>query len=283
MALSDKEIKKFLILRYILWNQEDEVKRSCEIQYDSIFLPFGPWQINLEASTPPSPWMINLEASAPSTKKSKKPKNINVKTTTIRLDLRRAPKWKEATEKYGIPKVGILPAMGVAQSNQSMLVIEDYVKLYNMLTKEGRPASPKGKAKGHETSVKRAHALVIGNPGIGKSWALDYILYRRLLEGQPTLYRRNSSESFFFTASGVEYDEQTIEKHLDVLQKGKTEVWVLVDTARQPRATDLRRPFNRLIQATPPNIQEYAQWAKPSFEKYYWLDMWKWEEMYLLR
>ncbi|KAK7020655.1 hypothetical protein VNI00_017693 [Paramarasmius palmivorus] len=74
------------------------------------------------------------------------------------------------------------------------LLREEYRRMYDGLCALGPDPQPKG---GRRTAVP-----ITGHPGIGKTIFRDYALYRRCLEGKPTLYF-DESTLYLFHEGGV--------------------------------------------------------------------------------
>lgn len=190
------------------------------------------------------------------------------------LDIKKAKGWMKASAKYGEPGPSILPS----STNNRILILSDYEKLYRDLVKDGERAQQM--SIGNATK-RHAHALILGNSGIGKSVSLSYFLIRRLLEGRPTLFRSVLFQ-FLYTRSCVIWDNAEIEKELGKLKASGVEVWVLCDRIA-PLAADRRLTNTRLIEATSMEVSAYEEWAKAHNPKRYFVDMWEWEELYFLK
>jgi hypothetical protein len=69
-----------------------------------------------------------------------------------------------------------------------LLVRGAYREMYDVLVadQEGRMKHVQAKRK---IPVFKKFSLILGQPGIGKTWFLSYALVRRLLEGKPTIFQ----------------------------------------------------------------------------------------------
>ncbi|PUU72768.1 hypothetical protein B9Z19DRAFT_1136756 [Tuber borchii] len=72
--------------------------------------------------------------------------------------------------------------------------------------------------------------LVTGHPGCGKSMFLTYVLIYRLLEREPTVYRRNDSRCYLFDERhrGVLVDSAFL---FNMNERTKRHLWILTDAA----------------------------------------------------
>lgn len=258
------EMVQFRFAWELLWNMRDAVRSVCEFDYGEIELQSG--------SAFSSTRVRGNEAQVAD------PRDLvhtKFTPTTRLLDMKKAPGWNKCVLKHGYPQKGLLPGHTKAQSHQKLLILRCYDDLLDGLVVESEST-----AEGATQDM--AHAVLLGNPGIGKSVGLTYILYRKLVSGEPVVYRREGLDPVLFTEDGVTLGDSEVERALNKLELMGTETWVLADRI-EPRPTDIYRPNIRAIQASSPDVHRYLKWSKKAKASFYTMDLWAWEELYLLK
>ncbi|RPA71728.1 hypothetical protein BJ508DRAFT_381912 [Ascobolus immersus RN42] len=255
-------INRYILLWHLLWNKGESTRTLCERSFPSTDL--------LSGKQPQSP--ADPEATFPL-------QEVDLQLTTFHpttklLDLTKAPEWAALTTQFGPPSHGLLPAM-TRNINQRMLILEDYEILFGKLIAEGEDAEL--------MEIWKSHALILGNPGIGKRFALSYFLYRCLLLGKAVLYRGDDKErSILFSADGVEWDLGKIEKAMNWMEDVDVEVWVLVDKVRP--MGELSKANVRMFETTGPEVERLTRkWTRKRTPTPYCMDLWSWEEVVMLK
>ncbi|RPA77928.1 hypothetical protein BJ508DRAFT_329697 [Ascobolus immersus RN42] len=248
--------RRAMMLRETLWDKGEAERSRLEAVFPTTKVPYG------------------LPHSDCDDEKDLRFDFIETEIDSKMLDLTKALDWTMASLKYGAPGRSILPSF---DKNQ-ILVIADYEAIYKDFVESGVEADLIAM---NSAAKKKEHALILGNSGIGKSVLLNYMLVRRLLEGKPTLFR-TASESFLYTQLGVIWDDADIAKEFEKLDAAGVEVWVLCDRMA-PLAKDQDMVNARLIEATSLEVAAYGSWEKALAPKMYFMDLWSWEEIYLLK
>jgi hypothetical protein len=162
-----------------------------------------------------------------------------------------------------------------------MLVRNCYIELREILEENDRVRRLASRPTQHEK-----YNLIIGQPGIGKTWFLSYILVHRLLLGKRTILQVSSklaekSEGlhFLFDAEGVhEMDEAMWE---DLMRE--TDIWVLADRKPLGPATEFHCHHCFVLQTSSPNPENYEKLQKQYQGSQYVVPSWNWEEVVAAR
>ncbi|KAL6040950.1 hypothetical protein QOT17_025158 [Balamuthia mandrillaris] len=120
-----------------------------------------------------------------------------------------------------------------------------------------------------------------GNPGIGKSWFLNYTLWRLLQQNKTVLVESVAQARVWLFKEGqvreapFEDKKQIVELFETV--RNDTDAWYLFDPCGDiPREPKEMLPFT--VVAASPNPQHYKQFYKRTANKYY-IPCWSWEEL----
>ncbi|KAF9230645.1 hypothetical protein BU15DRAFT_83374 [Melanogaster broomeanus] len=105
-------------------------------------------------------------------------------------------------------------------------------------------------------------AVVVGQPGIGKTFFLVYALVERLRKEQPTAFQFDPDMYFLFTENGITAHPTNDAQPLKLLPGT---IWALSDSNEE--TIQLARAFlcarnARVIQATSPNAERWKEWRK---------------------
>ena len=127
--------------------------------------------------------------------------------------------------------------------------------------------------------------LILGQPGIGKTWFLSYVLVRRLLEGKRTIFQEGenpSGDSMFTTAAhylingnGVsKMDKEQIDSALD-----KAEIWVLAD--QNPFGVPQKAKYHKwlVVVTSSPQKDNYKQIVRDYSPRKFYFPTWDWDEV----
>ncbi|TPX32516.1 hypothetical protein SmJEL517_g04344 [Synchytrium microbalum] len=118
---------------------------------------------------------------------------------------------------------------------------------------------------------------ILGNPGIGKSIFLLYILIERLLDGLPTALQTELSCYHYFDHSGVVMNPPSRTCPSDI----GNPTWALVDSNEKvatPCEGFLGNDQVLMLQATSPKVERYREWTKQAAALLYYMNTWTWEE-----
>ncbi|KAL6066770.1 Death domain-containing protein [Balamuthia mandrillaris] len=120
-----------------------------------------------------------------------------------------------------------------------------------------------------------------GNPGIGKSWFLNYTLWRLLQQKKTVLVESVAREKVWLFKEG-QVQEASLENTKQIVElfqtvENDTDAWYLFDPCGDiPREPKQMLPFT--VVAASPNPQHYKQFYKRTRNKYY-TPCWPWEEL----
>jgi len=123
--------------------------------------------------------------------------------------------------------------------------------------------------------------VVTGQPGIGKTMFLYYILIHRILHGQPTAFQPTSSHTLIFHHSRAEI----FGEHTTIDSLAYPGAWALSDSnadVYQPRRefVELHNRFF-LVQATSSQPSRWKAWSQQRRAKLAVMDFWTWSEIYI--
>lgn len=144
----------------------------------------------------------------------------------------------------------------------SILVRNEYRQLLNHITELHKQL--------------RGGVVLLGQPGIGKSLFLYYILLYRIFHSKPTAFESTPQGIFFF---GETF------KRLDKIDpEGYPDAWALSDSnykLMQP-SESFTQPYSRffLVQATSPQLTRWQGWPKYRDAEMVTMNLWSWEEIY---
>ncbi|KDQ08732.1 hypothetical protein BOTBODRAFT_179652 [Botryobasidium botryosum FD-172 SS1] len=129
-----------------------------------------------------------------------------------------------------------------------------------------------------------AHATIIsGQPGIGKTVFLSYVLVRRLQQAQPTIYCDDATFAHVFTRHGVRKVHIRPDYGIRELEQNPR-CCALINLSN-----DLEKPPDqfyptarkgRVVLAMPPDPFHYANFSKKHQAATYWMPTWGWRELY---
>jgi hypothetical protein len=127
-------------------------------------------------------------------------------------------------------------------------------------------------------------SLILGQPGIGKTWFLSYVLVRRLLEGKPTIFQVakhlgnplefTEATHYLINANGVHRMPDTP----SFSELNNPEIWVLADRRPVGAARTADHCWLVVVSSSPrkENVHRLNKDYAP--QKYY-LPVWDWEEV----
>ncbi|CAA7264998.1 unnamed protein product [Cyclocybe aegerita] len=144
-----------------------------------------------------------------------------------------------------------------------LLVREEYVHAYDTILMDTERQPP-----GHRSAF-----LVTGQPGIGKTLFLLYVLARRLQEKEPVALQINSSEYALFCEQGVSI-------HSSESGRVPTGAWALSDSSDGHRGlcSAFQKPFAHVIHTSSPASSRWKDWVKRLGAIKYIMDVWLPEE-----
>jgi hypothetical protein len=162
-----------------------------------------------------------------------------------------------------------------------LLVREANREMYDILLK-AQEDRLKGFQKWNDIPHRKKIILILGQPGIGKTWFLSYVLVRRLLEGKPTIFQLADFDSancvnathYLIDGNGV--------RQMDSPSFGELrnpDIWVLAD--QKPVGAPRRAGgHNWLVVVTSsPRKDNYHYLDKEYSPRKYYLPAWEWDEV----
>ena len=178
-----------------------------------------------------------------------------------------------------LQRLGRLPC----KANE-LLVREAYREMYDVLVVDHEDRM-KHVEKESEIPRFKKFTLILGQPGIGKTWFLSYALVRRLLEGKPTIFQAANgvTDDNFDSTAATHYLIDAIGVHPmpyspsdAVLQD--PQIWVLAD--HHPVGAARQSDHNWLVVVTSsPRKENNHYLIKEYSPRKYYLPAWDWQEV----
>ncbi|RPA86423.1 hypothetical protein BJ508DRAFT_133641 [Ascobolus immersus RN42] len=165
--------------------------------------------------------------------------------------------------------------------NNRILVTQDYQELYKTLSDHDANWLENSRTSKPGNTLDPRHCIVFGNPGIGKSVFLDYVLVRRLLMGQDTFFI-TADQTFAYTSLGLGVGKNLLREFTKIRSEASLlgqDCWILYDSVVPEKPGLITMKY---IQATSPDVDKYMTWRKYSNALIFHLDLWAWPEFYLL-
>ncbi|KAI0764791.1 hypothetical protein C8Q74DRAFT_1284000, partial [Fomes fomentarius] len=165
----------------------------------------------------------------------------------------------------------LLPFYPTATASGTILVRKSYSDLYNRILIHREDSGG---------------VIIIGQPGVGKTMFLKYMLARLLSEKQVVVFY-TPQRIYLFYQNYVYHRPETSEAIIDLPYHTQStfSLWMLVDMdpeVREPHVDDV--PSVWPVLASPPNSRRWKCWAKQMDGVLWGLDLWTKEElMYGLR
>ncbi|KAF9234891.1 hypothetical protein BU15DRAFT_52015 [Melanogaster broomeanus] len=132
--------------------------------------------------------------------------------------------------------------------------------------------------KALEGARYRDGAVIVGQPGIGKTFFLIYALIERLRKKQSTAFQYFPRTYFLFTQNSVTIHSADDHEPLMLWD----EIWALSDSNNKtidPAVAFLGLLGVRTIQATSPDSKRWKEWSKQHDASLYIMDIWTLEEL----
>jgi hypothetical protein len=209
--------------------------------------------------------------------------------TDINTDMKPQGRRKMcAAEKLSISGIGSGTQLkifhGLPCGANELLVRGAYREMYDILV---------AKQEGRLNHVRDAELipdqkkfiLILGQPGIGKTWFLTYVLVRRLLEGMPTIFqvaKRSDGDGgvtgathYLINGNGV----HLLPDPPPASERYNPEIWVLAD--RKPVGIPREAPDHSwlVVVASSPREVNYHYLVKDYSPQKFYLPAWDWEEV----
>ena len=121
--------------------------------------------------------------------------------------------------------------------------------------------------------------VLVSNLCQGKTWFLSYILARRLLDGQPTVYRRSDGKCYLFSewSKGREVNLEFLSTLSD---NEKRELWILSDEALVDPEWNSDHPWFVVLAVSPQKVKASRQWEKDRNCGAHYMNSWGWDEIF---
>jgi hypothetical protein len=127
--------------------------------------------------------------------------------------------------------------------------------------------------------------LILGHPGIGKTWFLTYVLVRRLLEGKTTIFQFGenfggdrgfiAATHYLIDGNGVRVmNERPLSSELR-----NPDIWVLADQTPFGRPRQVTEHNWLVVVTSSPREANYKHIVKECSPKTYYLPTWRWHEV----
>ena len=162
-----------------------------------------------------------------------------------------------------------------------LLVRKAYREMYTVLLESQKHRLKQIQKLGHIPNWSKI-ILVLGQPGIGTTWFLTYVLVRRLMEGKPTIFQLADFDLDAHTEPIHYLIDKNGVRHMDspsFSEMDNPDIWVLADRKplRQPRFAE---DHNWLVVVTSsPREDNYYYICKEYSPVKYYLPVWDWEEV----
>jgi len=127
-------------------------------------------------------------------------------------------------------------------------------------------------------------SLILGQPGIGKTWFLSYVLVRRLLEGKPTIFQvanHLSNPVGFTEATHYLINGNGVHPMPDTpsfSELNNPEIWVLADQMPVGAARTADHSWLVVVSSSP-RKENIHRLNKDYAPQTYYLPAWDWEEV----
>jgi hypothetical protein len=139
--------------------------------------------------------------------------------------------------------------------------------------------------KSNPLSDRQKIIQILGQPGIGKTWFLSYVLVRRLLEGKPTIFQVADNfrgdngfadaTHYLIDADGV----RRMDKRPPFFELINPDIWVLA--AQMPVGAPRRVREHRwlVVVTSEPREADFKDLVKDHSPQQYYLPTWDWGEI----
>ncbi|RDB29134.1 hypothetical protein Hypma_016026 [Hypsizygus marmoreus] len=151
-----------------------------------------------------------------------------------------------------------------------ILIRQEYRLAHDSLQRVAQRRSPLGRV---------ARFIITGQPGIGKTVFLIYLLIERLQRKQPTALQTGNAEFLLFDKDGVRQFSTTARNHQEI----PPDAWALsacidpIDAYKPCEAFLESKAF--VVHATSPRSSNWKHWKKQSSARIYVMDVWPKGEM----
>jgi len=114
----------------------------------------------------------------------------------------------------------------------------------------------------------------------GKTCCLSYILARRLLNHQPTVYRINDDLCFLFNDK-TQGEKISLGSLFALTKDEKRKIWILTDEAlTHPIWNNKAESWFTILGASPAKVRLSYQWQKERNPGVRYIRPWSWEDIY---
>jgi len=165
-----------------------------------------------------------------------------------------------------------------------LLVRNAYKEMYNILL-EAQELRMKYLDKNDPIPDSKKTILILGQPGIGKTWFLSYVLVRRLLEGKPTIFQNGEgfgADSRFDEVTHYLINENGAHQMDEVklrLEEKKADIWVLADQTPKGKPRQSEEHNWLVVVTSSPREANYKYIVKNYSPQKFYLPTWDWDEV----
>jgi len=146
-------------------------------------------------------------------------------------------------------------------SGTSLYIRESYKEIYTII---------------NNMCTQKSRFLLLGNPGIGKSCFLIYMLYRLLAEKKTVVLRRSSELVCYLFTNGQVTSTGNVSDFAAILNN--PDVWYLCDTIPEPGTVAAKT-----VLTCSPSRQNFKLFEKYQQRQTLYLPIWNLDEVHLLR
>jgi hypothetical protein len=161
-----------------------------------------------------------------------------------------------------------------------LLVRGAYLEMYDILL-EAQEDRLKDLQEGKAIPNRKKIILILGQPGIGKTWFLTYVLVRRLLEGKPTIFQLAQFDSANPNPTHYLVDRNGV-RQMDSPSLGELrnpDIWVLADQKPEGVPREAGEHNWLVVVTSSPQEDNYHYIVKQYSPKKFYLPAWEWEEV----
>jgi len=185
----------------------------------------------------------------------------------------------------GIPSAAQLLDAGCLPCGADELLVRNaYREMYDILL-DAQARRLQWIQKSNPLSDRQKIIQILGQPSIGKTWFLSYVLVRRLLEGKPTIFQVADNfrgdngfadaTHYLIDADGV----RRMDKRPPFFELINPDIWVLA--AQMPVGAPRRVREHRwlVVVTSEPREADFKDLVKDHSPQQYYLPTWDWGEI----